>query len=315
MADYTPIKGYWQANAVENAPDMATLSSEGYPSNGDKTAGMNATVPGAGWFYWVDQSIRAVIAAAGKTSTVPPSPAEFRDALQSLGWIGDKTIPAAKLAASLAFTGTPTAPTAAKGTSTTQLATTAFVATAVDAKTFPVDAAMSTTSTNAVQNKVITAALNTTGYQVGDLRLYAGSDVPDGWFRCDGSTIANMSKNYPKLYAILGTNVLPNSNGVCLQGAASGIGSNIASSLPTHYHAFGSNTGNNNGSFGATKDSIDYTMPATGGTRGWNGSGGGGSFSGLITTYSANMITSLEKFESGSVQPAALKVSVLIKHD
>ena len=108
---------------------------------------------------------------------------------------------------------------------------------------------------------------------------------------------------------------LPNSNGVCLQGAASGIGTNIASSLPTHYHAFGANSGNNNGSFGATKDSIDYTMPAIGGTRGWNGSGGGGSFSGLITTYSANMITSLEKTESGSVQPAALKVSVLIKHD
>lgn len=108
---------------------------------------------------------------------------------------------------------------------------------------------------------------------------------------------------------------LPNSNGVCLQGAVSGIGNNIAASLPTHYHAFGSNSGNNNGSFGATSSKFDYSMPALGGTRGWNGSGGGGSFEGLISTYSANMITSLAKTESGTVQPAALKVSVLIKHD
>lgn len=107
---------------------------------------------------------------------------------------------------------------------------------------------------------------------------------------------------------------LPNSSGVCLQGAASGIGTNIASSLPTHYHAFGANSGNNNGSFGATKDSIDYTMPAIGGTRGWNGSGSGGSFT-AGTTFSANMITSYPTTESGSVQPAALKVGVLIKHD
>ena len=73
-----------------------------------------------------------------------------------------------------------------------------------------VDSALSTTSTNPVQNKVVAAAISTAGAEVGDLRLYAGSSVPDGWFRCDGSTVSNMATLYPKLYAILGTNVLPN---------------------------------------------------------------------------------------------------------
>ncbi len=302
MSDYTPTKGYWQANAVESAPDMATLSSEGYPSNGDKTAGMNATVPGAAWFYWVDQSIRAVIAASGKTSTVPPSPAEFRDALQSLGWIGDKSIPAAKLAASLALTGTPTAPTATKGTSTTQLATTAFVATAVNAKTFPVDTAMSATSTNAVQNKVVTAALNTAGYQVGDLRLYAGSDVPDGWFRCDGSTIANMSKNYPKLYAVLGTNVLPNSSGVCIQGSASKIGQNLAAGLPNLVGRF-------TAVYYGNETTGVFSMAAN---RSHTKSGTDGD--GQIIEFNASKYNSIYG-ASTTVQPPALLVSVLIKHD
>ncbi len=302
MADYIPTKGYWQANAVESAPDMATLSSEGYPSNGDKTAGMNATVPGAAWFYWVDQSIRAVIAAAGKTSTVPPSPAEFRDALKSLGWITDKSIPASKLAASLAFTGTPTAPTASKGTSTTQLATTAFVATAVNAKTFPVDTAMSTTSTNAVQNKVVTAALSTAGYQVGDLRLYAGSDVPDGWFRCDGSTISNMSKNYPKLYAILGTNVLPNSSAMVLQGSLSKIGQNLAAGLPNLVGRFTAHYYGN--AVSGVFSQVSAGQHSKSGTD-WDAQ---------LIEFNASKYNSIYG-ASTTVQPPALLVSVLIKHD
>lgn len=57
--------------------------------------------------------------------------------------------------ASPALTGTPTAPTAASGTNTTQIATTAFVQAAVSAGGVTVDTAMSDSSTNPVQNKVI----------------------------------------------------------------------------------------------------------------------------------------------------------------
>lgn len=61
--------------------------------------------------------------------------------------------------ASPALTGTPTAPTAAAGTDTTQIATTAFVQQEIDANALTVDSAMSSSSTNPVQNKVINTEL------------------------------------------------------------------------------------------------------------------------------------------------------------
>lgn len=103
----------------------------------------------------------------------------------------------------------------------------------------PTDSSLSSTSTNAIQNKTVAAAFasanehaDSTGYQVGDIKLYAGSDVPDGWFRCDGSTIADMATNYPKLYAILGTNVLPNYSGRVPLGASSDINTAVEAGLP-----------------------------------------------------------------------------------
>ena len=71
-----------------------------------------------------------------------------------------------------------------------------------------------------------------TTYEVGDIKLYAGSNVPNGWFRCDGSTVANMQTNYPKLYAVLGTNVLPNYSGAYPLGATSAINSTVPAGLP-----------------------------------------------------------------------------------
>lgn len=61
--------------------------------------------------------------------------------------------------ASPTFTGTPAAPTAAAGTNTTQIATTAFVKGAIADAAITVDSALSSTSTNPVQNKVINTAL------------------------------------------------------------------------------------------------------------------------------------------------------------
>lgn len=104
------------------------------------------------------------------------------------------------------------------------------------------DSALSATSTNPVQNKVIKAAIDSvstsvssSGYQVGDMKLWAGSNAPAGWFRCDGSTVANMQTNYPKLFAFLGTNVLPNYSVVTgvTGGKVSFPSKSISTSAPT----------------------------------------------------------------------------------
>lgn len=177
-----------------------------------------------------------------------------------------------------------------------------------DAPSITVDSALSSTSENPVQNKVINSALDSvstkadnSGYQVGDIKLYAGSDVPDGWFRCDGSTIADMATNYPKLYAVLGTNVLPNSSGMCLQGAVSGIGTNVSAGLP-----------NITGSF----QTLYPGTPITGAFYGSNGSGDGDGGNGRTqgVTLDASRSSSIYG-SSTTVQPPALKLSVLIKHD
>ena len=75
------------------------------------------------------------------------------------------------LASSPALTGTPTAPTAAPGTSTTQIATTAFV----------------------VAN----------GTPTGSLLMWSTSSAPTGYLLCDGTAVSRTT--YAALFAIVGT--------------------------------------------------------------------------------------------------------------
>lgn len=77
-------------------------------------------------------------------------------------------------------------------------------------------------------------------------------------------------------------------------------GSTAASTIPEHYHAFGYNNANNNGTFIATSAAKTFNLISSSGTRGWNGSGGGGGYDGDKTTYSGNMITSKSTTTSGS---------------
>ena len=78
--------------------------------------------------------------------------------------------------ASPTFTGTPAAPTASSSTNTTQLATTAFVQTAVGALvTIP----------------------------SGMLAPFAGATAPTGWFLCHGQAVSRST--YANLFAVLGT--------------------------------------------------------------------------------------------------------------
>ena len=142
---------------------------------------------------------------------------------------------------------------------------------------------------------------------VGDIKLYAGSNVPNGWFRCDGSTIANMATNYPKLYAVLGTNVLPNSSGRALYGAESGnnVRQLVAAGLP-----------NITGSYVSISDSRKYIVS-------------GALYKGDYGAYSYASATRTEGYGIGfdaswsnsiygnstTVQPPAIKLNVLIRHD
>lgn len=105
------------------------------------------------------------------------------DYLNKLGlgmvWQKMKTLLSAKAdLASPEFTGTPTAPTATSGTNTTQIATTAFVQSAVASGGVTVDTTMSDTSTNPVQNKVIKGYVDTAIGSVVGIEFRVVSSLP-----------------------------------------------------------------------------------------------------------------------------------------
>lgn len=177
----------------------------------------------------------------------------------------------------------------------------------------PTDSSLSSTSTNAIQNKTVASAIasanahaDSTGYQVGDIKLYAGSNVPNGWFRCDGSTIADMATNYPKLYAVLGTNVLPNYSGRYPLGSVTGINQSVEAGLPDASGEIG------------TSGTRMFTIASGVFAGKANGNYGIRGDSGKISYSSAEMKLSRSNSifgNSDTVTPPSVKCAYLIKHD
>lgn len=161
-----------------------------------------------------------------------------------------------------------------------------------------------------------------TGLPVGFLTLYAGSNVPDGWFRCDGSTIADMATNYPKLYAVLGTNVLPNYSGRVPLGASSDINTAVESGLPNIQGSLLVTAGHEQGTHAGFPTVADGCFFS----KSWDESGINVYYvaSGraktpddtrkVATEFNAARSNSIYG-ASTTVQPPAVKVAVLIKHD
>ena len=72
----------YKANASPTAPLATQATSEGFPTEGDITAGVDATVPGPFVFYMLVEAIVSIIEQAGETPDDDPN--QFRDALVSL---------------------------------------------------------------------------------------------------------------------------------------------------------------------------------------------------------------------------------------
>lgn len=161
------------------------------------------------------------------------------------------------------------------------------------------------------------------GFPVGFLSLYAGSNVPNGWFRCDGSTIADMATNYPKLYEVLGTNVLPNYSGRTLYGASSDINATIESGLPNIQGNLTVTAGNEAGTYAGFPTRADGCFYSDNWDESWItvyyvvGSGepktpdDGHKTATRFNAARSNAIYG----NSTTVQPPAVKVAVLIRHD
>ncbi|MEQ4512108.1 MAG: phage tail protein [Dickeya sp.] len=114
-----------------------------------------------------------------------------------------------------ALTGIPTAPTAVAGTTTTQLATTAFVAGAVNA--------LSDKTDNNIKLKLDINDI------VGIPLPWPQANVPSGWLKCNGQAF---DKNvYPRLAQVYSSGVLPDLRGEFIRGWDDGRGIDSGRSL------------------------------------------------------------------------------------
>lgn len=73
----------WEGGAIATPPAAPSSPSSGYPTNGDPTLALEATTPGAHWFYKLGEELRAVIVAAGLTP-VDTNLAQLLAAIQAL---------------------------------------------------------------------------------------------------------------------------------------------------------------------------------------------------------------------------------------
>lgn len=70
--------------------------------------------------------------------------------------------------------------------------------------------------------------------------------------------------------------------------------------LPNHLHAFGRNSGDNNGSFVGTSEDKNYNFGSEKIIRSWNGSGGGGGPQQASGPYQGNMVTTLAQTDNSN---------------
>ena len=95
---------HYQANAVDSAPELSTLSSEGYPTNGSPSLGIPATQPGAAWFHAVASEIANAISKGGLTPS-NNSVSQLAEAMVAI--VGKYGCPAGTI---IPFAGTTTVP-------------------------------------------------------------------------------------------------------------------------------------------------------------------------------------------------------------
>lgn len=277
----------YQGDAVPTLPDYTKLVSEGFPSDGNPSTGMVATLPGAAWFALVSAMRISVIKAAGLTPAPTPDPLQFLTALQSMAWMQNKKITYSMLVDALTATGEK-----AKGlTDNTCFLTPLSLQSVIDVICPP-----------------------------GMFAFFHATDVPEGWLLCNGAVVSRTT--YARLFAKIGTKYgtgngsttfnLPNLNDRVLQGTTNtgSVGNYLEASLPNIIGGFNDRrsdslwpTSGTNAfwSAGKTEASEDlYAIDA------------GRNFQANVITFDASRSSNIYK-TSSTVQPPALQALPCIR--
>ena len=230
------LKGHWQANALDTAPDLSALKSEGYPTNGDPTRGVPATQPGAAWFHLMDQMRLSVIEAAGETEDTPTNPQLFYESLLKVvikgitngsiltAMLADGAVTTPKLAdaavqtAKIQDAAVTLAKLAAGSVNASKIVANSITNAQLAAGTIAFDrlasAAIATLEqalAGTAQNVLMTpyavaqaiAAQIPPSIPAGFILPFAGTSIPEGWLICNGAAVSRTE--YAALFSAIGT--------------------------------------------------------------------------------------------------------------
>lgn len=217
----------YQGDAVPTLPDYTKLTSEGFPTDGNPSSGLVATLPGAAWFALVSAMRISVIKAAGLTPSSTPDPLQFLTALQSMSWMQNKKITYSMLVDALTATG---------------------------------EKAKGLTDNNCFLTPLSLQSVIDVICPPGMFGLFHATDVPEGWLLCNGATVSR--ETYSRLFAKIGTKygagdgsttfALPNLDGRVLQGTTNTglVGNYLEASLPNIVGTLGDLAANSADAYG-----------------------------------------------------------------
>ena len=271
----------YQGDAVPTLPNYTKLTSEGFPTDGNPSTGLVATLPGAAWFALVSAMRISVIKAAGLTPSSTPDPLQFLTALQSMSWMQDKKITYSMLVDALTATG---------------------------------DKAKGLTDNNCFLTPLSLQSVIDVICPPGMFGLFHATDVPEGWLLCNGAIVSR--NTYSRLFAKIGTKygagdgsttfALPNLDGRVLQGTTNTglVGNYLEASLPNisgDHHSYAHKLAVAHGAF-SSKVTLSGQVNVT------NVDQGGDHF---LFTFNAG--DSNSTYSGTTVQPAALQTLACIR--
>ena len=276
------MNNFFEADAVESAPDYKTLISQGHATDGNPSLGVPATLPGAAWFDSVTQELVNAIKAAGLTPEVNKV---------------DQLANAIRTAGTTAKAGIVQLSSAINSSAENLAATPKAVKQAYDL------------ANQANQRDV-------SGIPTGSLVAFAGTTIPKGFLLCNGATVSRTT--YAKLFEVIGTKWgsgdgsttfnLPDFNDRFIEGTTdtTKVGKKLEAGLPNITGSFtiqiDDGKEEHTGVFNEVSKSNTQGYNRTGRVPGWD-----------QFNFDANANKSIFKDNTNTVQPASCYTLMIIK--
>ena len=276
------MNNFFEADAIESAPDYKTLNSQGHATDGNPSLGVPATLPGAAWFDSVTQEIVNAIKAAGITPDTQKVN-QLAEAIRSKSSLNDAGI--VQLSSAI------------NSDSEEFAATSKAVKLAYDLA-------------NTANNKDVS------GIPTGSLVPFAGAVIPEGYLLCNGAAVSRTT--FANLFKVIGTLWgagdgsttfnLPDFNNRFIEGTTdtTKVGKKLEAGLPNITGQYTNTARNYSLSWSGCVALLKDNRAISFGYTAYNGTG-------TTVSIDASKSSAIYKSTSTTVQPPANQVLIIIK--